>query len=74
MTSRMQSLSSNIQKTWMHEKSRSNEIIKGDREVNYLDILTRRHVGKIQCNGLVFFFIMTHERMHESHFASESVT
>ena len=33
-----------------------------------------RHVGKIQCNGLVFFFIMTHERMQERHFASESVT
>ena len=36
--------------------------------------LPRRHVGKIQCNGLVFFLIMTHERMHERHFASESVT
>ena len=34
----------------------------------------RRHIGKIQCNGLVFFFNMTHERMHERHFASESVT
>ena len=33
-----------------------------------------RQVGKDQCNGLVFFFIMTHERMHERHFASESVT
>ena len=33
-----------------------------------------RHVGKIQCNGLVFFFMMTHERMQERHFASESVT
>ena len=32
-----------------------------------------RQVGKIQCNGLVFFFIMTHERMHERYFASESV-
>ena len=27
--------------------------------------LPRRHVGKIQCNDLVFFFIMTHERMHK---------
>ena len=33
-----------------------------------------RYVGEIQCNGVVFFFIMTHERMHERHFASESVT
>ena len=32
-----------------------------------------KQVGKIQCNGLVFFFIMTHERMHERHFASELV-
>ena len=32
-----------------------------------------RYVVKIQCNGLVFFFIMTHERMHERQFASESV-
>ena len=31
--------------------------------------LPRRHVGKIQCHDLVFFFIMTHERMHESNFA-----
>ena len=31
--------------------------------------LSRRHVGKIQCNDLVFFFIMTHERMHGRHFA-----
>ena len=36
--------------------------------------LSWRHVDKIQCNGLVFFFIMTHERMRERHFASESVT
>ena len=36
--------------------------------------LPYRHVGKIQCNDLVFFFIMTHERMHERYFASESVT
>ena len=36
--------------------------------------LPRWHVGKIQCNDLVFFFIMTHERMHERHFAQESVT
>ena len=33
-----------------------------------------RHVGKIQCNGLVFFFSMTHKRMYERHFASETVT
>ena len=33
-----------------------------------------KHIGKIQCNGLVFFFIMTHEKMQERHFASESVT
>ena len=33
-----------------------------------------RHVGKIQCTGLVVFFIMTHERMSERHVASESVT
>ena len=33
-----------------------------------------RYVGKILCNDLVFFFIMTHKRMHERHFASESVT
>ena len=33
-----------------------------------------RHVGKIQCNGLVFFFIMTPERIPKRHFASESVT
>ena len=31
--------------------------------------LPRRHVGKIQCNDLLFFFIMTHERMHERYFA-----
>ena len=31
--------------------------------------LPRRHVGKIQSNDLVFFFIMTHKRMHERHFA-----
>ena len=31
--------------------------------------LPRRHVGKIQCNDLVFCFIMTHERMHEKYFA-----
>ena len=31
-------------------------------------------LGKIQCNGLMFFFIMIHERLHERHFASESVT
>ena len=31
--------------------------------------LPRRHVDRIQCNDLVFFFIMTHERMHERHFA-----
>ena len=31
--------------------------------------LPRRHVSKIQCNDLVFFFIMTHERMYESYFA-----
>ena len=31
--------------------------------------LPRRHTGKIQCNDLVFFFIMTHENMHERHFA-----
>ena len=36
--------------------------------------LPRRHIGKIQCNGFVFFFIMTHERMHERHFASELIT
>ena len=36
--------------------------------------LLQRHIGKLQCNGLVFCFIMTHERMHERHFASESVT
>ena len=36
--------------------------------------LTWRHVGKMQCSGLVFFFIMTYERMHERHFISESVT
>ena len=28
-----------------------------------------RHVGKIQCDGLVFVFIMTHKRIHERHFA-----
>ena len=33
-----------------------------------------RHVGKLQCNGLVFFFIMTNLRMHKRHFASESNT
>ena len=33
-----------------------------------------RHMGKIQSNGLVFFFIVTYERMHERHFASESVS
>ena len=31
-----------------------------------------RHVGTIQCNGLVFCFIITHKRMQERHFASES--
>ena len=31
--------------------------------------LPRRHVSKIQYNDLVFLFIMTHERMHERHFA-----
>ena len=31
--------------------------------------LPGRHVGKIQCNDLVVFFIMTHERMHVRHFA-----
>ena len=36
--------------------------------------LPRRHIGKIQCIDLVCFFIGTHERMHERHFASESVT
>ena len=36
--------------------------------------LPLRHVGKIQSNGLVFFFIMTHERMHGREVASESVT
>ena len=33
-----------------------------------------RPVGKIQCSGLVFFFIITHEIMHERHFVSESIT
>ena len=32
-----------------------------------------RHVGKIQYNGLVFFFIMTHLRKHEIQFASKMV-
>ena len=32
-----------------------------------------RQVGKIHGSGLVFSFIMTYERMHERHFASESV-
>ena len=31
--------------------------------------LPRRHVGKIPCNDLVFFFIMTHEKMYERRFA-----
>ena len=35
--------------------------------------LPLRYVGKIQCNSLVFFFITTHARMFERHFASESI-
>ena len=31
--------------------------------------LPQIYVGKIQCNDLVFFFIMIHKRMHERHFA-----
>ena len=38
------------------------------RQYSLIFKMPRRHVGKIQCNDLVFFFIMTHERMHEKTF------
>ena len=46
------------------------------RKRNYWLIfkLPWRHVDKIQCNDLVFFFIMTREKMHERRFAAEWVT